>query len=257
MASYVTSNQFNNLAKAIENKTLFTKDKAILNIENIKSIDSKFDKYSFVDFLTDLSYEKPLIELTCDLGNNLIYEIGTTIPSCTLTANITKGSSSIEKIEFYKNDNLESVITADVENGGNFNYADGNPITTNTKYKVIVTCKDGTITNKELEINFYNAYYTGIIDKELNDLLITDIISLSKEITKKEDKTYTYTANNLYCIFAYDASYGLIKSIKDENLFENIDSFNYKLLNINGVDYYIYQTSSKVTCNNFKYTIKY
>ena len=68
MASYVTSNQFNNFAKAIENKTLFTKDKAILNIENIKNIDSKFDKYSFVDFLTDLSYEKPLIEST----NNLI-----------------------------------------------------------------------------------------------------------------------------------------------------------------------------------------
>ena len=256
MASYVTSNQFNKVTKAIENKTLFTKDKATLNIDNIKKINNEFNKYSFVDFLNDLSYENPLIELTCDL-DKLDYEVGTTIPSCTLTAKITKGSSPIKKIEFYKNNNLESTITIDVENGGNFNYADGNPITTNTKYKVVITCIDGVLIEKELEINFYNAYYTGVIDKELSELLITDIISLSKEITKKEDKTYTYTANNLYCIFAYDASYGLIKSIKDENLFENIDSFNYKLLNVNGVDYYVYQTSSKVTCNNFKYTIKY
>ena len=257
MASYVTSNQFNKITKAIENKTLFTQEDVSLNSKNIEKITGDLNKYSFVDFLTALSYKSPTITLTSDLGTNLIYEIGTSIPSCTLTASVTKGTSAIVSVEFFKDGNSVNVITTDVTNGGNFTHADGNVITTNTKYEVVVTCEDGTVVKEDLSINFYRAYYLGVVDKAIDDLLISDVKALTKEITAKEDKEYTFTSNNLYCTFAYPKEYGLITSIKDSNNFENVDSFNVREMGIDGVTYYVYQTVTRVICSGFKYYIEY
>lgn len=255
--AYATTTQLNTLSKAIEKKTLFTQEDVTLNSKNIEKITGDLNKYSFVDFLTALSYKPPTVALTSDLGTNLIYEIGTSIPSCTLNASVTKGTSPIISVEFLKNGNSVNIITTDVESGGNFTHADGNVITTNTKYEVVVTCEDGTVAKEDLSINFYRAYYLGVADKAIDDLLISDVKALTKEITAKEDKEYTFTSNNLYCTFAYPKEYGLITSIKDSNNFENVDSFNVREMDVDGVTYYVYQTATRVICSGFKYYIEY
>ena len=237
--SYATLKQLNALSKGMEEKTLFTQEDVSLNSKNIEKITGDLNKYSFVDFLTALSYKSPTITLTSDLGTNLIYEIGTSIPSCTLSASVTKGTSPIVSVEFLKNGNSVNVIT------------------TNTKYEVVVTCEDGTVVKEDLSINFYRAYYLGVVDKAIDDLLISDVKALTKEITPKKNKEYTFTSNNLYCTFAYPKEYGLITSIKDSNNFENVDSFNVREMDIDGVTYYIYQTATRVICSGFKYYIEY
>lgn len=228
-----------------------------LNMDNLNKINGDLDNFSFVDFINILSYKESTVTLTSNLST-LIYESGITIHNgLTLTANIVKGTSKIKQIEFKKNDISVSIITDNVENGGNFTYADGSDISSDTTYKVIITDEDNKIIQKSLSVNFYNPYYYGAVENSIDNLTSTNILSLTKDISKKENKTYLFTANNLYCLFAYPKNYGLLKSILDSNNFENINSMKYTELEIKGIPYYIYQTNTRVICNNFIYKFNY
>lgn len=252
---YVSVNQLNNLTKNVENKTLYSKDNISFDTDNIDVIKNvNLSKYSFVDFINDLSYKPPTITLTHNLPT-LIYEKGITVRNgISLSANIVVGSEDIQQVEFFKDGASMSVIATGVATGGNFTYADGNDITVDTKYEVAVTTISGRIHKESLEVKFYNPYYYGTTSININSLTDSDIKSLTKDIVAKGNKEYRFTATNGYCVFAYPKSYGALTSLKDENQFENIYSFNRADINIDGVAYYVYQNDLKVSCTNFKYT---
>ena len=253
--AYVNVEQFNKSLKNISDKTLYTKDGADLDANNLnKTIDC--NKFSFTDFMDLLTYKEVEINLTSNLTTT-IYEVGSVVNGITLTANVIKGSSKISKIEFYKDGVFLIDTTIDVENGGNFTYTYGLDINNTTEFKAVVICEDGQTKEAKLNINFYNAYYYGVTTKSINDIVDTDIVGLTKEVTGKANKNYSFTTHNERAIIAYEKSYGLLKSILDENSFENIYSFDYKEIAIRSVPYYVYVSKTPFSMDDFKYNFKY
>ena len=252
--SYVTTTQLNNLTKAIENKTLYTKDNVSIdakNLESLKNID--LNKYSFVDFINDLTYKAPTITLTHNLST-LVYENGVTVRNgITITAKVVVGSEEIQQIEFFKDGVSKSVITSDVATGGNFNYADGTDIQFDTEYMAVITTVNGKTYNAKLSIKFYNPFFYGVTRNVLNDVTDTEILALTKDVSNKGNKLYSFTNNNEYTLLAYPKEYGLLTSILDSNKFEYISAFNHTELEINSVIYYVYQQIDKSTTNGFKF----
>ena len=236
---------------------LYNADNVNININNLASLNGKdLENFSFIDLMDILNYSNSSVKLTSNIST-LIYEVGATVNGITLTATVTKGSYTITKVEFFKGSTSISAITTNVENGGTFTYTDSSLITTSSSYKVVVTTEDGKTSSANLNIAFYNPYYHGITNVNINNITESNITSLTKDVSAKATKKYTYTANDEYCIIAYPKSYGLFKSILDPSGFENKDSMVYKELSIKGVAYYIYQTNATVTCTDFTYTFSY
>ena len=79
---------------------------------------------------------------------------------------------------------------------------------------------------------------------------ITDFAGLTEDLSKKGQKNYRYSgANNEYLYIAYNASYGNLKSILDENNFENIDSWAKSSLTVDGQNYTVYRSGFAITGN--------
>lgn len=183
--AYVTIKDFNTQLGKIGEATLFTKDNTNLDTENLKRISGNLEKFDFVDFMTALSYKAPAVALSTSLST-LVYELGIAVHGGqTLTAAVSAGSSPIVSVEFFKNGNSVSLITADVAAGGNFTYASGTDITTNETYKVVVTCEDGATAEDSLSINFYNPYYHGVTAVALDAIAQGDITVMTKDVSAK------------------------------------------------------------------------
>lgn len=254
--AYVTTTQLNNLTKALEGKTLYTQDNLELNVKNLSKI-SNCEKFSFTDFMNILNLKDSTVTLSCDLAE-LKYKLGTTIHNGTsLTANVEKGTYSITKIEFFVDNVSVSVITTDVENGGSFTYGYGLDITTNKKFKVVVTDEQGITVEDEIEVNFYNPYYYGSISKEIADITSADILSMTQLIDKKQDQKVKYTMSDARAIFAFDKSYGDLTSILDPSSFQNLQSFTKVEMTIDGVLCNVYILTTKCYCSDFEYNFKF
>lgn len=255
--AYVTTTQFNTQLQKIGEKTLYSSEDVSLNSKNLEKISGNLDKFNFVDLMNVLSYKNATVSLTSSLSN-LVYELGTTIHGGqTLTATVVKGTSSISKVEFFKNDTSVSVIVDDVADGGSFTFASETDITANETYKVVITCEDGNTVEDILSVKFYNPYYHGVTSKTLDEITSTDILGMTKDISGKEEKKYSYTSTNNRIVFAYNRDYGLLKSILDKNLFENTSAFECKEALINSTVYCVYVTKNGCYCTDFEYTFKF
>ncbi len=84
-------------------------------------------------------------------------------------------------------------------------------------------------------------------------IIYTDLTKVTED---KSKKTFTYTGNNSYMYFAYPVSYGLLSTIKDQNLYTVFSggsgSFTYSTLTVNcsawSEQYYVYRTNT-ITSN--------
>ena len=77
---------------------------------------------------------------------------------------------------------------------------------------------------------------------------LTDFTGLTEDLTKKGQKNYRYVgANNEYLYIAYNASYGNLKNIIDENNIENIDSWEKSSLTVDGQSYTVYRSGFAIT----------
>lgn len=246
------------LSKGGTGGAVYNSDNTNINVNNLNSLNGKkLENFSFTDLMGVLNYSNSSVKLTSNLST-LIYESGTIVHNgITLTAHVTKGSYAVTKVEFFKGSTSVSAIITNVSNGGNFTYADSTDINVNTTYKVVVSTEDGKTSSATLDIKFYNPYYHGVTDISLDAITESDITSLSKDISAKGTKKFSYTSNNKYCVIAYPKSYGLLKSALDPNGFENIDSMSYTEVTVKNVAYYAYQTANKVTCTDFMYTFSY
>ena len=270
--SYLTT-QFQNYSEVLKEKFVMKDEAGDLSGNDLLDEDVTFTEECFgIEANTTFPIGTPLEEIIKKMANKmvlptvrltsslstLVYEIGTTVRNGhTLTAKVTKGSSDITKVEFFKNNTSVSVIEQNVSSGGNFTYSDGNNISADTTYKVVVTNVEGKTVTSTLSVKFYNPYYSGVTNKNTNDITVTDVTSMTKDISAKGTKTYKYTSNNLYCSIAYPKSYGQLSSILDGNGFQNLDSWVKKEIEINNVPYYVYQTGTVVICNNFTYEFKH
>ena len=180
----------------------------------------------------------------------LVQKKGTSINLVDFDITITKTVENLNSYVLSLNDN---VLTSGANaNGGELIYTYSTPFSTNTTFTVSANDgKDGATENIKFE--FVNPYYYGEISE--NDL--NDFTGLTEEIIKKNtSKKVSYTATAEYLVFAYDASYGNLTSIKDKNNFENLSAFIKTTKIIDGETYNVYISADKITCSNFEYTFK-
>ena len=270
--TYLTS-QFQNYSDVLKEKFVMKGEGGSLEGNDLLDEDITFvDQMGGIDANTTFPTGTPLEEIIKKMASKLImpkvtltsslstlvYELGTTVRNGhTLTAKVTRGSSDITKVEFFKNNTSVSTITSNVSNGGNFTYADGSNITADVTYKVVVTNVEGKTVSSTLSVKFYNPYYHGVTSKDINTITSTDITAMTKDVSAKGTKEYKYTSTNERVVIAYDKNYGLLSSILDENSFENLGSFEKKEITIGSTVYYVYIMTNGCYCSDFKYTFKF
>lgn len=102
-------------------------------------------------------------------------------------------------------------------------------------------------------LTFIQPYYYGIS----NTATIADFTGLTENVTAKGQKTFNYTTNNQYMVFAYDSSYGNLKTILDGNGFDVTGGWTKSTLTVDGFSYFVYIANAPTTDTNAPFTFKY
>lgn len=214
---------------------------------NIKATDK------IVDVLKNLTttYLQPVIN-SFSGSSALLNCIGDVVAGTTLTASVTKRSESIVSVKFLKNGTVLATDTSK-PNGGSYSYAYGQDITTDTVFKIEINDGKSTV-SKTVEYKFISPMYYGMTSAVTPTQ--ADILGLTKLVATKANKELSYTGVNKRATFAYPASYGALLKIEDQNAFDNTSGFTKSTVNVNGVQYNVYQ-SGAATLNNFKYVFKF
>ena len=102
-------------------------------------------------------------------------------------------------------------------------------------------------------VNFIQAYYYG----KSATSTISDFTGLTKSVTAKGEKKFSFTTNNEYMVMAYDASYGNLKTILDPNGFDVTSGWTKSSLTVGGLNYFVYISNDPTTDTNAQFTFKY
>lgn len=210
-----------------------------------------------------------------------VREVGATISAATVVENFNPGAIMLQGtkqadragavIEYRLESNGADSDFQQYNNTGSFNVG---AITRTTKGNVTVTAtvahaagpqpKDsdgndydsplpaGTVSQTKT-LEFILPFYWGASDTST----IADFTGLTKDVSKKGQKVYTYSLNNQHMVIAYDASYGNLTSILDPNNFETKDSWNQSTLTVGGNQFKVYVSQTAPTNPSAKYTFKF
>lgn len=102
-------------------------------------------------------------------------------------------------------------------------------------------------------LTFIQPYYYGAS----NTSTISDFTGLTANVTAKGQKTFNYTTNNQHMVFAYDSSYGNLKTILDGNGFDVTGGWTKSTVTVDGFSYFVYVANSPTTDTNAPFTFKY
>ena len=195
-------------------------------------------------------YQKPTVSFTIS-PSTTTYAVGDTISSITFTINAGKKSKDIQSIKIYDGSTLLTTITSGVANGGTFTYNYACNITANTTLKVEVA-DDTSAVSATKNITFtYKSYYGFVADGTTVDE--TAVKGLQKNVLKTS-RALTYsgiTCTNSKIVYAYPQSQGLLSSILDGNGFDYLGSYNYSVISVDGVNYYVYVMIDPTTLDDF------
>ena len=101
-------------------------------------------------------------------------------------------------------------------------------------------------------IQFFVPFYHGVNSTgTIAD--VSEIESLTEEVTAKANKEYRYTTNYEYLIFAYSTAHGNLSSILDQNGFETLSGWDKTVVG----NYNVYITKLPTTDTDAKYTFKF
>lgn len=202
--------------------------------------------------------------LNVNIANSGIKEVGTTINGTTITASIGNESQvtvPINEIKFYKGNTL--LETKPYVKGSTYTYVYGDPITTNTTFKVELIYNTNSKIEKSGNFTFVYASYYGITQlSSLTDNNVGSLIpTFTKNVTDKKGLVWSnITLNDARFCYMYPRTYGTLASIKDGNNFEQLQSYTRYEINItspiNGdvVAYYAYLLTDSATGSGFKQT---
>ena len=200
--------------------------------------------------------------------NGGTYEKGVTKTITQVSITVTKKSEPITSVALYNGSNLIQEKTGDdVKNGGTITFTGLSiKVTANGgKLTVKVTYPDAngdakTVSKETGAFTFISPYFYGVCGAAATinaDL----ILGLTKDLTAKGTKTYSYTTNAQRMVIAYPSSYGKIKLVKDGNGLDNTGAFGspttVSVTSSYGVteSYYVY--ANGVTSGSAKMTFSY
>ena len=223
-----------------------------------------FSEVPITEMLTKILYPwvAPVVSASITApSNGGVKEKGDTQNVTSIRVNVTKKSSNITKVEVFDGSASLGAKTDGVTNGGAFDFTVNVEVDTNKGFQAKVTDAAGKTTSANTgSFTFVYPYYYGTVANAAaaNE---TTIKALTKQIVTKGNKTYTYNLNNNCACFAYPASYGDLKSIKDPNNFEVLDTFAKSTVQITGLDgtpqtYNVY-VNEAATASGFAFTFAY
>lgn len=226
-------------------------DLTVVTVGGLNAGSSVKDK-STKDVLEEIlfPYQKPTVSFSIT-PNTTTYAVGDTISSIKFTINAGKKSKDIQSIKVYDGSTLLTTITSGVANGGTFTYNYACNITANTTLKVEVADDTSTVFATKNITFTYKSYYGFIADGTTVDETV--VKGLQKNVLKTS-RALTYsgiTCTNSKIVYAYPQSQGLLSSILDGNGFDYLGSYNYSVISVDGVNYYVYVMIDPTTLDDF------
>jgi len=206
-------------------------------------------------------YVKPTVSITV-APNGGTYEKGTSVAITSLKVTATRKSADLTKVEAKNGSIVLATVTDNVAKGGTFDClpADGLTLTANATLTGSVTDKENsTVTANSSAFTFVDPFYYGVV--ATGTAMTSDTVkALTKSVTAKGTKTFTYTTNNNCMVIAYPKSYGELKSALDPNKFENISSYTQSTVTVacasGDVEYYVY-VKTPSTADGFAITYSF
>ena len=251
---------------AIEDAAIF--ENGITTVNSLGGIpaNQSLDGMSVKEILDMLlfPYVKQTISNVKGTPNGGTYEHGNDQVITAVQATVTKKSKPITKVELFQGSTSLAVKEGDeVKNGGTFTFSGLSvPVnSTNVQLTVKATDENGSVVSGQTgAFTFVYPYYHGVCEAGavVDEALVE---GLTKDITGKAGKAYSYTTNNQCAVIAFPKTHGVLKSALDPNGFENIAAFTRSEVSITGLDgkavaYYVY-VSGAFTGSGFKYTFAY
>ena len=249
----------------------YSNDTPVVNpLGGIKAGDT-FDNMPIAEVLTKLLYPyvAPVISSTSIAKvPDRVLEYGEEQKVSSLAVQVQKKSNPITSIKLIANagsvdEVLEEKTGDTVKNGGNIPFSTQLTISKTYKPTLKFRVTDGTSTvdSGSISTTFVYPYYYGAIGA---DATATETIveGLTKKVEAKGTKAWTFTLSNQKAVFAYPKSYGVLKSIINQNNYEVLNTFIRLELSIVGLDgtqqtYYVYISDGASTVTDFKYTFSY
>ena len=209
-------------------------------------------------------YVKQTISNVKGTPNGGTFEHGKNQVITAVQATVTKKSKKITKVELFNGSTSLGVKEgSEVENGGTFVFSGLNVEVPSKNVQLTVKATDEkgeVVSGTTGAFTFVYPYYYGVCNAGavIDEALVE---GLTKDVSGKAQKAYSYTVNNQCAIIAYPKNHGALKSALDPNAFENIAAFTRHEVTVNGLDgkdvaYYVY-VSGAFTGSGFKYTFKY
>ena len=251
---------------AIEDATTFENGITTVNALGGIAAGQSLDGKSALDILDMLlfPYVKQTISGVKGTPNGGTYEHGNNQVITAVQATVTKKSKPITKVELLQGSTVLATKEGDeVANGGTFTFSGLSVAVNSTNVQLTVKAYDengSVVSGTTGAFTFVYPYYYGVCEAgaTVDEALVE---GLTKDVSGKAQKAYSYTTNNQCAVIAYPKAHGVLKSALDPNAFENISAFTRHEVTVNGLDgkdvaYYVY-VSGAFTGSGFKYTFKY
>lgn len=226
------------------------------------------------------TYVSPSASITYSANN--YYAVGSTIPAKTATVTFNPGTINLNGTK--QNNRAGAATSYDLETyGADTDYTNTGATSGTFSIPALTKSTKGTLQivatvdyaqgpqPKDSKGNDYDSPLPAdqiTATKTMNFILnfyygassngtIPSLSGLTADTTPKGNKTYKYTTNNQYMVFAYDSDYGSLKNILDSNGFETISGWTQNTLTVNGFSYYVYVTKTQTTDTNAAFTFKF
>lgn len=121
------------------------------------------------------------------------------------------------------------------------------PIDTTTAHNIRATLKANDSIAKTTVVYVINYSYTGLVSASTTT--ITDPTGLTPIVHYGRDYAHQYNQVNQKIVYLYPTTYGVLRSIVDQNGFEGISGFEKQTITINNVQYYLYISKIPATSN--------
>lgn len=243
--------------------TVYTNDMATVNAIGGIAAGTTFNNMPVNEVLTKLLYPYVAPSVSASsTPNGGTFEKGNNQTVTAISANITKKSEKITKVEFLDGSEVIEVKEgAEVQNGGTISITTNKVVSTNKNFSVKVTdAANKAYTASTGSFNFVYPYYMGVCseDADINEALVK---GLTKKVEGKGNKSHAFTCDYQRMVFAYPKAHGKLKSIIDPNNFDVTGTFGVQEVSITGLDgtaqaYYVYVNSAS-TVSNFNMKFNY
>lgn len=243
--------------------TVYTNDMPTVNSIGGIAAGTTFDNMPVNEVLTKLLYPYVAPQVGANSNpNGGTFEKGNTQTVTRITANVTKKSEKISKVEFLDGGTvLETKAGAEVQNGGSISITTDIAVNSNKNFQVKVTdAANKVYTANTGNFNFVYPYYMGVCAENatIDEALVKGLI---KKVEGKGNKSHAFTCDFQRIVFAYPKSHGRLRQIIDPNNFDVTGTFGVQEVNITGLDgtaqtYYVYVNSAS-TVSNFNMKFNY